>query len=150
MKYPFRVFQTAVEQHVFWVAQSQSLKGCVAQGDTPEKAINELAQNELEWLETAAECGIPIPEVPSESLNKEYSGKLTVRIAPAVHEKAAQMAKREGVSLNQYINDAIVNWNAQNDLQDRISDRLKGVIGTGSSSGISERGYKRTARRNGL
>ena len=36
IKYPFKVFQTEVEGHVFWVAKSIYLKGCVGQGDVQE------------------------------------------------------------------------------------------------------------------
>ena len=113
MLYPFQVYQSKVEQHVFWVAKSTALKGCVGQGDTAEEAISELEANEQDWLETAKEVGIPIPAVPVEA-SQEYSGKLTVRIAPGVHRDAAQIAKAEKVSLTQYISDAIVNWNAHN------------------------------------
>ena len=115
MLYPFQVYQSEVEGHVFWVAKSASLKGCVGQGETAEEAISELEENEGEWLATAKEVGIPIPEVPVEAA-QEYSGKLTVRIAPHVHRDAAQLAKAEKVSLTQYISDAIVNWNAHNSL----------------------------------
>lgn len=113
MLYPFQVYQNKVEEHVFWVAKSACLKGCVGQGETAEDAISELEANEREWLATAKEVGIPIPPVPVET-SQEYSGKLTVRIAPAVHRDAAQFAKAERVSLTQYISDAIVNWNAHN------------------------------------
>lgn len=113
MLYPFQVYQRKVEQHVFWVAKSSSLKGCVGQGETSEEAISELEANEQEWLATAREVGIPIPTIPIE-VAQEYSGKLTVRIAPGVHREAAQIAKSEKVSLTQYISDAIVNWNAHN------------------------------------
>ena len=113
MLYPFRVYQNKVEEHAFWVAKSTCLKGCVGQGETAEEAISELEVNEQEWLVTAKEAGIPIPPVPVET-SQEYSGKLTVRIAPAVHRDAAQCAKAEKISLTQYISDAIVNWNAHN------------------------------------
>ena len=83
MKYPFRVYLTKVEDHQFWVAECSLLKGCVAQGETPEEAIDELEINEAEWLQTAKEYGIPIPEIPLETDN-EYSGKFTVRVSPAV------------------------------------------------------------------
>ena len=33
VKYPFVVFQTEVDGHVFWIAKSTYLKGCVGQGD---------------------------------------------------------------------------------------------------------------------
>ena len=113
MLYPFQVYQNRVEEHVFWVAKSACLKGCVGQGETAEEAIAELEANEREWMITAKEVGIPIPAVPVEA-SQEYSGKLTVRIAPAVHRDAAQRAKSEHISLTQYISDAIVNWNAHN------------------------------------
>ena len=113
MLYPFQVYQSKVEEHVFWVAKSASLKGCVGQGETAEEAISELEENEQEWIATAKEVGIAIPPVPVEA-TQEYSGKLTVRIAPGVHREAAQIAKAEKVSLTQYISDAIVNWNAHN------------------------------------
>ena len=113
MLYPFQVYQNKVEDHVFWVARSACLKGCVGQGETAAEAISELETNEQEWLATAREVGIPIPAVPVEA-SQEYSGKLTVRIAPAVHRDAAQRAKSERISLTQYISDAIVNWNAHN------------------------------------
>lgn len=113
MLYPFQVYQSRVEDHVFWVAKSASLKGCVGQGETAEEAISELEANEREWIATAREVGIPIPAVLVEA-SQEYSGKLTVRIAPGVHRDAARIAKAEKISLTQYISDAIVNWNAHN------------------------------------
>ena len=66
VKFPFKVFQTEVEGHVFWVAKSRYLKGCVGQGDLQEDAIAELEENEKAWLETAHEMGVEIPEVPIE------------------------------------------------------------------------------------
>ena len=115
MLYPFQVYQNQVEEHLFWVAKSACLNGCVGQGETAEEAISELEINEREWLDTAREVGIPIPSIPIET-SQEYSGKLTVRIAPTVHRDAALCAKAERVSLTQYISDAIVNWNAHNTL----------------------------------
>ena len=112
MKYPFKVFQTSVEEHAFWVAECPTLKGCVGQGETLEEALSELEINEQIWLETAKEVGIPIPEVPVEPM-ETYSGKVTLRMAPYVHQEAAEMAKRSGVSLNQYINDAVVSHNSK-------------------------------------
>ena len=111
MKYPFHVFQTEVEDHLFWVAKSNYLKGCVGQGDALPDALAELEENEKAWLETAEELDMPIPEVPVEHL-EEYSGKMTLRLAPFVHMQAARLAQQEGISLNQYINNAVVSQNA--------------------------------------
>lgn len=54
---------------------------------------------------------IPIPEISTEHL-EEYSGKMTLRLAPFVHMQAIQYAQREGISLNQYINNAVVSQNS--------------------------------------
>ena len=110
MNYPYNVFRTKVEEHVFWVAECPTLKGCVGQGETPDEAVAELESNVNEWLKTAAEYEIEIPEVPIEMMS-DYSGKFTVRVAPYVHKQAAEFAKKHGVSLNQYVNDAIVTQN---------------------------------------
>ena len=40
-------------------------------------------------------------------LEKSYKGNLNIRLSPELHKKAAYNAALRGVSLNQYINDAI-------------------------------------------
>lgn len=111
MKYPFSVFQMENEGHIFWVAKSIYLSGCVGQGETQEEAINELTENEIAWIDTAKEMNIPIPEIPIEHPS-DFSGKMTLRMSPTVHGEAVLYAKKEGISLNQYINDAVVTRNA--------------------------------------
>lgn len=49
-------------------------------------------------------------DIPEE---KVYNGRITTRIAPHVHAQAAKLAKEQGISLNQYISDAIVAMNYQ-------------------------------------
>lgn len=110
MKYPYTLYRAKVEDHVFWAAECPSLKGCVGQGETPQEALEALELSEEEWLETAKEYGFDIPEVPVEEL-EIYSGKFTVRVASNVHKQAAELAKKQGISLNQYVNDAIVTQN---------------------------------------
>ena len=110
MQYEFEVYQMNVEGHLFWAARSRSLKGCVGQGETAQEAIDELDINEREWLITAKECEIPIP-VPSIRSESSYSGKVSLRFSAYTHEEASENAKEMGVSLNQYINDAIVYYN---------------------------------------
>ena len=61
MKYPFYTYIDETDSHVYWVAKSRILKGCIGQGDTESAAIDELAINETNWLETAREFGITIP-----------------------------------------------------------------------------------------
>lgn len=127
MKYPFRVYQMQVEGSVFWVAECPTLKGCAGQGETLEMALTELEANEQSWLELAQEYGLAIPEIPLEQVNS-YSGKLTLRVAPYVHKEAAELAKKQNISLNQYINDAIVAQNARVSTVDQIVPEIKKAV----------------------
>jgi predicted HicB family RNase H-like nuclease len=52
------------------------------------------------WLESAYEDGLDIPLPRSDD---SYSGKFFIRAPKALHRKLSQLAKREGVSLNQYL-----------------------------------------------
>jgi len=40
-------------------------------------------------------------------IEKSYKGNLNIRLSPELHKKAAYNASIRGISLNQYINDAI-------------------------------------------
>ena len=64
MKYPFDVYKMKVGEHEFWAAESKTLDGCVAQGESSQEAIAELEISEEAWLEAAEKYGIPIPPVP--------------------------------------------------------------------------------------
>ena len=127
MKYPYIVYQTQVEDHVFWVAKCSALNGCVGQGDTLEEALLELQENETEWLATAAECGIAIPEIPLVQENV-CSGKFTVRVSPVVHQDAIECAREQGISLNQYVNDAIVAQNVRNTTMQMVKQEIRRTI----------------------
>jgi len=106
MKYNFTVYQQKVDDHVFWIAKSTDLKGCVGQGDTCAEAIQELELNEIEWLKTAEEYNIPIPPICVKP-ESSYSGKYPLRMTPFMHEQLDYLAKEQHVSLNHLINEAI-------------------------------------------
>ncbi len=126
MKHPFSVYQKQVDDHVFWVAESATLKGCVAQGDTMQEALSLFEEVEADWLDTAEELGMPIP-TPVIVQPQEYSGKFLVRTSPSVHKQAAVSAKQENISLNQYVNDAIVEKNCCTQFR-AIIDEAKSAI----------------------
>jgi predicted HicB family RNase H-like nuclease len=48
-------------------------------------------------------------------VEKSYKGNLNIRLSPELHKKAAHNASIRGISLNQYINDAIKNEIASSD-----------------------------------
>lgn len=109
MLYEFNVYQMEVDNHIFWVAESKALKGCVGQGETSEEAIRELEENEKEWISTAKEFNIPIPDKKVKT-PKTYSGKISLRVSSFVHQEAHETATSLGISVNQLINDALVDY----------------------------------------
>ncbi len=75
----------------------------VGDGETIEEAIqslNEIKEIMLkEWLEE----GVSIPEPEEEQSIEEFSGKFVIRIPKYLHCNLSIQAKRNGVSLNQFI-----------------------------------------------
>ena len=100
MKYGFTVDRVKVEDHEFYYVKSKCVKGCVAQGDTLEEALNLFDELEAECIETAHEYNIPIEEETAKELN-EYSGKILLRMPKTLHKDFAELADDEGVSINQ-------------------------------------------------
>ena len=78
----------------------KDLPGCMTQGDTPEEAFAMIAEAKALWIESAYEDGVPIPPPSTET---EYSGKTMLRMPTYLHQRLAESAKREGISLNQYL-----------------------------------------------
>ena len=58
IKYPFVMYPSPEGGYV---AAIPSLKGCIAQGETINETLVELAIVEQLWLETASNSGITIP-----------------------------------------------------------------------------------------
>ena len=83
-----------------YVAEIEDLPGCFSQGETIEETYENIEDARRLWIESAYEDGLPVPLPRSE---KEYSGKFIVRVPRSLHSKLDQTAKREGVSLNQYL-----------------------------------------------
>ena len=88
------------EQDGSFRAEMIEFPGCIALSDTAPEALAMLEDIAASWLAAALERGQPIPE-PMENL--EFSGKFVLRLPKSLHKKAARVAERDGVSLNQFI-----------------------------------------------
>ncbi|MBI4285763.1 MAG: type II toxin-antitoxin system HicB family antitoxin [Chloroflexi bacterium] len=82
------------------VAEFEDLPGCLTQADTVAELLEMAEDAKRSWLTTAYETGLEIP-LPREL--DEYKGKILVRVTRSLHRELAAAAKRQGVSLNQYI-----------------------------------------------
>lgn len=87
-----------------WFAQVKELSGCMTEADTWED-IHEMIHDAMAgWIDVRLQKGLPIPE-PQPAV--EYSGKFNVRLPKSLHRDLVFTAKREGVSLNQFVNVAL-------------------------------------------
>ncbi len=84
-----------------YVAEIEELPGCMTQAETIDEAFEAIEDARQLWIKTAyAESqGIPLPRDM-----EEHSGKFMVRVPRSLHRNLVRAAKREGVSLNQYVN----------------------------------------------
>jgi len=87
-------------QGPYYVARVLELPHCLIHGGSPEEAVSDLAGVEKDWLEDCLERGIHIPEPEKQ----EYSGELRLRMPPSLHRRLAITARKEGISLNSYLN----------------------------------------------
>ena len=93
-----------------WSATVEELPGCTTRGRTPDEALNGVQSALTSWIEVALEQGRDIPQPKSAG---SHSGRLLLRMPRTLHAELTRVADREGVSLNQFITDALasaVGW----------------------------------------
>ncbi len=99
--YPIEVFRSDEDEG--FIATVPDLPGCSAWGATEAEAIAEAHDAIGAWLKAArtAHREIPPPSRPSDEAG--YSGRFLLRVPRRLHAELARDAKRQGVSLNQYV-----------------------------------------------
>jgi antitoxin HicB len=80
------------------LAYAPALEGCVTHGSSPQEALRNGLEAAQLWLDSAVKHGHFIPKPAS-----QYSGRLTLRMPRSLHERIAEEAEREGVSINQWV-----------------------------------------------
>ena len=100
LSYPVQLTHQSEDDDEYWLAELLDLPGCMADGSSPDEALESLEEAKRLWIETQIEDGYEVPE-PAQI--HDYSGKFLVRMPKSLHYRLATQAKREGVSLNQYV-----------------------------------------------
>ena len=98
LNYPYTIEEEEEEGRKVFVARIPDLPGCWAIGESLEEARTELEEAKALWIEESLKSGLPVPE-PS----IEFSGRVLLRIPPALHGRMSKLARQAGLSLNQYI-----------------------------------------------
>lgn len=90
-------FEVASEDGEYFIT-FPDLPGCMSGGRTIAEALKNAEEAKRLWIETTLKRGGAVPEPAS-----AYSGRLVLRMPKSLHRDLAARARREGVSLNQYL-----------------------------------------------
>jgi antitoxin HicB len=115
LPYHLTLVRDAEDKGKPWMATVEELPGCTTRGRTPDEALNGVQSALTAWIEVALEQGREIPEPKSAG---SHSGRLLLRMPRTLHAELTRVADREGVSLNQFITDALasaVSWRGPNE-----------------------------------
>jgi predicted HicB family RNase H-like nuclease len=111
------------------------LPGCYTEGQSVASVAAKLDREVEDWLDHAKREGIPIPKPRSA---EECSGRLVLRLPRHLHTRAALLAEREGISLNQFILSAVAELVGAQAFAASLRDRLvQGVELKATSSTLS-------------
>ena len=95
--YPFTIRHLSNEEGGGYLIEFPDLPGCMSDGETIDKAIENGKEAIQAWIEAAKEMSRPIPK-PGEL--ESQSGKWVQRVPKSIHLRLVNKAKEEGVSLN--------------------------------------------------
>lgn len=105
MDYEIKMYTIETTNGTEYVAEIPELKGCIGSGNSYEEALNEVLENKVIYLETLKEIGKEIP-LPKQKKSK-YSGKLSLRISPRLHQKISEVSDEYNISINQFISETL-------------------------------------------
>lgn len=87
-----------------YTAEILEFAGCIAEGASANEAIQNLERAAMSWIAANLSHGIVIPD-PIDSV--DYAGKIALRLPRSYHRQASKLAERDGISLNQFLVNAI-------------------------------------------
>jgi antitoxin HicB len=121
-----------------YVASIHEFPGCIAEGDTPQEAIQNLDAAAASWVAVALANGYGIREPVAFS---GFSGKIALRIPRGLHKQAAELAELEECSLNHLITTAVSEYVggrlAYRQLSESVCSEVRQIIGDGIRGFVS-------------
>jgi antitoxin HicB len=121
-----------------YVAEIEDLPGCITEGETLEEVFQRIEDTRRAWIEIQYEDGA---EIPLPRTEQQYSGKFVVRIPKGLHRQLAEEAKRQGVSLNQYVETLLATKATLKDISDQMAERLKELLTMQLNASLQPYGY---------
>lgn len=100
--------------------------------------INEMAEDaKRSWISSRLEKGLEIPEPRNE---EDFSGKILLRLPRSLHRTLSNQAKREGVSLNQYMLGLLSGKSSVAEVGNKLIERIEEIEEPQHSLAISASG----------
>ena len=125
-KYKMIVYTMLSGDTVDYIAEYPALKGVSGVGSNPMEAITSLVEAAEINIAALIEAGLPVPEEDS-LVKNQYSGKLSVRLSSTLHQKVAELAETEGVSINHCITEAVSMYVSSKLIESRIEDKIEEI-----------------------
>ena len=98
--YPIEIRRLSEAEGGGFLASVLDLPGCHGDGETEAEAVADARDSIRAWIAAARKFGDPVPAPSQQHL---FSGKFVTRLPKSLHMNASAAAKREGVSLNQFV-----------------------------------------------
>ena len=93
-----------------YTASLMEIPGAISEGGSYAEALENLDEGLPDLIEVMLERGAPIPTPVSQ---RQFSGRLQLRLTPSLHARAVMFATRERVSLNRVLADAVASYVGQ-------------------------------------
>jgi len=121
-----------------YTATIQEFSGCIADGDSPNEALANLEAAALSWIEAQLALKQSVPE-PIALYG--YSGKLALRIPRGLHKRVAEMAATDGVSINQFLTNALATFTGAKSVADRLLEGIRPALMAQAAMMLSHDGF---------
>lgn len=106
-----------------FTAEILEFPGCFAEGESAEETYANLEDAARSWVLACLEKGDPIPA----PLTTDVSGKFALRLPRSLYARASKAAAKEGISLNQFIVNAVAERIGEVNVIDRLEKLLSHV-----------------------
>ena len=116
-EYRFEVYKDY--EHDVYVVKYFDFDNVIGSGDTVIEAIEESRGNLEAFLQYCKKNNIKVPE-PSIHEELDYSGKVTLRMSKSLHKLVDERAKKEGISINLLLNEAVNAYITRLSVQDLL------------------------------
>ena len=104
LNYPVEISVIPEDEGGGYFACIPLLHGCMTDGETVEEAYTNLQDAKREWIIDMLNRGLPINEP---NMKPRFSGRFVVRVPKTLHRLLAEESEREGISLNQCVNNSL-------------------------------------------